>query len=154
MLYRAIDNYTFRPCVLMFWWKECKQKPAQTQKGLECTFNGEQSGSTGSPLSMRTCCLEGFNDFDIQNLIPPFLLKTVPPVLMRTAPVSLLISRRAVSAVWMSAGHPLARQRYTTTTPNHTRTAKTPMDEERCRQILQRQKRASTGCPKKLDSVS
>ena len=23
----------------MFWWKECKQKPAQTQTGLECTFN-------------------------------------------------------------------------------------------------------------------
>ena len=43
VLYQTIDNYTFRPytfrpCVLMFWWKEYKQKHAQTQNGLECTY--------------------------------------------------------------------------------------------------------------------
>ena len=38
-LHQTIVNCTFRPCVLMFWWKECKRKLAQTQNGLECTFN-------------------------------------------------------------------------------------------------------------------
>ena len=39
-LHQTIANCTFRLWVLMFWWKKCKQKLAQTQNGLECTFNG------------------------------------------------------------------------------------------------------------------